>query len=178
MREHAVVCAGSGGQGILLMGQTLAYAAMLENKGVTWFPAYGPEVRGGRTACTVVVADDQVGSPVVAHPHALIALDPVSITEFVESLQPGGLLALNSSLIEGRGPREDLEVIAIPAQTIAEQIGNVRAANMVMLGAYVKRTGVVRLEVLPEALKRSLPERHHQLIPINLAAIQAGAQRA
>ncbi|MFQ6132736.1 MAG: 2-oxoacid:acceptor oxidoreductase family protein [Armatimonadota bacterium] len=178
MREHAVVCAGSGGQGIQLMGQTLSYAAMLENKGVTWFPEYGPEVRGGRTACTVVVAPDQVGSPVVAHPHALIALDAVSIGEFADSLRPGGLLVLNSSLIDDPGPRDDLEVLALPAQSIAEEIGNARAANMVMLGAYVQRTGVVSVEVLPQALRRSLPERHHRFIPINLSAIQAGAESA
>lgn len=178
MREHAVVCAGSGGQGIQLLGATLAYAAMLEDKGVTWFPAYGPEVRGGRTACTVVVAQDQVGSPVVAHPHGLIALDALSIAEFADSLQPGALLALNSSLVQDHGPRDDLEVLALPAQAMAEEMGNARAANMVLLGAYAKRTGVVSVEVLPEALKRSLPERHHKFIPINLSAIQAGAERA
>ncbi len=178
MREQAVVCAGSGGQGIQLLGETLAYAAMVDNKGVTWFPAYGPEVRGGRTACTVVIAEDQVGSPIVAHPDALIALDAVAVAEFGDAVVPHGLVLLNSSLIEALNPRDDCEILAIPAQEIAEELGNARAANMVMLGAYVKRTGVVRVGILPDALRRSLPERHHKFIPLNLRAIEAGAERA
>jgi 2-oxoglutarate ferredoxin oxidoreductase subunit gamma len=178
MREHAVICAGSGGQGVQLLGEILAYAAMLDNKGVTWFPAYGPEVRGGRTACTVVIADGQVGSPIVAHPDALIALDAVAVVEFAASVAPGGLLLLNSSLIESLNPRDDCDIIAIPAQEIAEHLGNARAANMVLLGAYVTRSGVLRPAVLPRALERALPERHHRFIPLNLQAIQAGAEKA
>lgn len=175
MDEHSVVVAGSGGQGVLLLGQTIAYAGMLLGKHVSWFPMYGPEMRGGRAACWVVIADDAVGSPVVAHPDGGILFDTIAVDERADTVRPGGTLVLNASLIHDVSPRDDVDVVAVRATGLAEQLGNVRVANMVMLGAYAERAGALPLESLPDALKRVLPKRHHQFIPLNLRAIEAGA---
>ena len=175
MTERSVVVAGSGGQGVLLLGQAIACAAMLEGKDTTWFPSYGPEVRGGRAACTVVVADDAIGSPVITHPDAAILLDSIAVGEQAETVRPGGLLFLNASLIRDAAVRDDVDVISVRATEMAEQLGSARATNMVMLGAYAERTGVVPLECLPNALGRVLPERHHRFVPLNIRAIEAGA---
>lgn len=176
MSEHSVVVAGSGGQGVLLLGQTVAYAGMLLGKQVSWFPLYGPEMRGGRAACWVVVSDEAVGSPVVAHPDAGILLDSVAVAERAEAVRSGGALILNASLIHDPSPRDDVDVVAVRATEIAEQLGNARVANMVMLGAYAECTGALPMDSLLEALKHVLPERHHHFIPLNIRAIEAGAE--
>ena len=161
---------------MLLLGQTIACAGMVLGKEVSWFPTYGPEMRGGRAACWVVVSDETIGSPVVSHPDAGILLDPVAVGERAATLHPDGTLVLNTSLIRETPPRNDLRVVCVRANEIAEQLGNVRVANMVLLGAYAERTGVLPLECLPDALKHALPERHHQFIPLNIRAIEAGAE--
>ncbi len=176
--KQEVIVAGFGGQGVLLLGQVLAYAGMVEGKEVSWLPSYGPEMRGGTANCTVVLSDTEIGSPVVSQPSCVIALNLPSMEKFEPMLKPGGLLILNSSLIEKKAGRGYIKVVAVPATEIANELGSGRVANMVALGAFVQQTGAVDLATLEEALKKVLPPRRHDLIPLNLEAIQRGIQEA
>jgi 2-oxoglutarate ferredoxin oxidoreductase subunit gamma len=148
---------------------------MVLGREVSWFPLYGPEMRGGRAACWVVVSDQAIGSPVVSHPDAGLLLDAVAVGERAGSVRDGGTLILNASLIQ-EVPRDDVNVVAVRATDLAEQLGSARVANMVMLGAYAEYSDVLPLDSLPDALKHVLPERHHQFIPLNTRAIEAGAR--
>jgi 2-oxoglutarate ferredoxin oxidoreductase subunit gamma len=138
-----VIMAGFGGQGVMSMGQLLAYSGMLEGKNVSWLPSYGPEMRGGTANCNVIVSDDEIGSPIVTEATAVIAMNLPSLDKFEHSVMPGGTLIINSSLIERKCSRTDIDVFYIPANEIADELGNNRVANMVMLGAYLKKTGIV-----------------------------------
>jgi 2-oxoglutarate ferredoxin oxidoreductase subunit gamma len=178
MPEQSVIISGSGGQGVLLMGEVICHAANLQGKACSWYPDYGPEVRGGWASCAVVVSETQVASPVIGRSDALIAMNPAGLHQFIGALRPGGLLLLNSSLITERPDREDIDVLAIDANEIAESIGAARAANMIMLGAYVRRSEIVAFETLESALREVLPERHHRFIPINVQALSIGAEHA
>jgi len=176
--KQEVIVAGFGGQGVLLLGQVLAYAGMVEGKEVSWLPSYGPEMRGGTANCTVVLSDTEIGSPVVSQPSCVIALNLPSMEKFEPMLKPGGLLIINSSLIEKKAERDDIEVVKVAATEIANELGSGRVANMVALGAFVQQTGAVDFATLEEALKEVLPQRRHDLIPLNLQAIQRGAVEA
>ncbi|MFQ6097052.1 MAG: 2-oxoacid:acceptor oxidoreductase family protein [Armatimonadota bacterium] len=178
MGEHSVIIAGAGGQGVLLIGEVLCHAANLEGKACSWYPEYGPEVRGGWASCAVVIGDAEVASPVVGRADALIAMNPSGYRQFIGALQPRGLLVLNSSLVSERPTRGDVDVLAIDANEIAESLGAARAANMVMLGAYVQRSGIVKFETLPRVLEEVLPERHRRFIPVNVEALSIGARHA
>lgn len=136
-----VIMAGFGGQGVMSMGQLLAYSGMLEGKNVSWLPSYGPEMRGGTANCNVIVSDDEIGSPIVTEATAVIAMNLPSLDKFEHSVMPGGTLIINSSLIERKCSRTDIDVFYIPANEIADELGNNRVANMVMLGAYLKKLG-------------------------------------
>ena len=131
-----IILAGFGGQGVLLAGQIIAYAGMNEGKNVSWLPSYGPEMRGGTANCNVVVSDEEVGSPVVVEADCLIVMNRPSLEKYEKDLKPGGLLLLDSDLIEIEPTRTDIKVIKVPANSLAEQAGSIKAANMVMLGAY------------------------------------------
>lgn len=168
--------AGFGGQGILLAGKLLAYAGMLEGKRVTWFPSYGAEIRGGTANCTVIIADEEIGSPVVQHPSAMLILNEASCLKFESRVRPRGFLFLNTSLIQCAVRRTDIERIDITANDIAGELGDIRIANMVMLGAFLKKTGVVALGSVLDALKAVLPERRHGLIPLNERALRCGGE--
>lgn len=176
--RHEVIMAGFGGQGMMLAGQLLAYAGMLEGKHVSWYPSYGPEMRGGTANCTVVVADEPVASPVVSQATAVIAMNRPSLERFEDQLAPGGVLVYNSTLIE-RGPeRTDVRALPVPANALAEQLGEKRVANMVVLGALLAATGVVAPESVVASLKKTLPERRQNLIPLNEQALAEGAMVA
>lgn len=168
---------GTGGQGIMIMGQLLTYAAMLEENHVVWFPSYGPEARGGTADCTVIISSREIGSPLAAHPDTLIGMHPVLFHKYLPNVKRNGLLVVNTSLVESfqGGGRSVLE---IPANILAEEIGNNRAANMVVLGAYVASTGIVKVESLIAALPEVLPAHRRSLIPINEAAILKGSELA
>lgn len=168
--------AGFGGQGVLVAGKLLAHAGMLEGKCVTWFPSYGAEIRGGTANCTVIIADEEIGSPVVQQPSAMLVLNEASCVKFENRVGPQGLLFLNTSLIQCRLTRTDISRIDVRANDIANELGDIRIANMVMLGAFLKRTGVVALESVLEALKAVLPERRHSLIPLNERALRCGGE--
>ena len=177
--RNDVIIAGFGGQGVLLAGNLLSYAAMDEGKNVSYFPAYGVEKRGGSATCTVVIADGAVGSPVVGHPSALVVLNQASLERFGAKVRPGGTCIVNSSLVDCAAlNRNDIELVLVPMNEIATDLGDPRMVNMVALGAYAALTGVVGTASLTSALKQALPERNHRFIPANVLAIEAGAEAA
>ena len=169
------ILAGFGGQGILLAGHLLAQAGMLGGKQVTWVPSYGPEMRGGVANCAVIVSTQSIGSPVVGEPDAVIALNRPSMEKFGPTVKPGGVLIINSSLMENSITRTDIRIIEVPCNDIADELGNVKVANMVALGALLEATSVVTVDELIEALRVVLPERRHKLIPMNQQALERGA---
>ncbi len=177
---YEIIMAGFGGQGIMSMGQLLTYAGMLEDKAVTWMPSYGPEMRGGTANCTVVITEEeQVGSPIVSNPDILIAMNYPSVLKFKESIKDNGILVYNSSLIENEVKIEaetNVSIYPVPANEMANDLGNPRIANMVVLGALIELTNVVSIESVLESLKKVLPERRHNLIPLNEKALRKGAE--
>lgn len=165
--------AGFGGQGVLSMGLNLAEAAMLEGKNVTYLPAYGAEVRGGTANCTVAISDEEIASPVASSPEFVIAMNQPSAVKFQHHIQSGGVFFLNSSLVEAEIMRGDIEIVRIPANKIAEDLGSPKAANMVMLGAFTKKSGLVELPDVLTALKRILSSKK-KLVDINEKALRTG----
>lgn len=168
------IFAGFGGQGVMLIGQLLAYSGMYEGKNVSWFPAYGPEMRGGTANCSVVVSDDPVGSPVISEPDVLVAMNRPSLEKFEKMLKPGGILFYNTSLIDIKPQRTDIKVIGIPANDIATELGNAKVANMVVMGAILKATGAVDLETVVSVLKKTMTGSKQSLIPLNRTALERG----
>ena len=176
--RYDVFIAGFGGQGVLLAGNLLSYAALIEGKNVSFFPAYGVEKRGGAAMCTVMIADGEVGSPVIGSPSVTVVLNQASFDKYALKVKPGGTLIVNSSLIDtARFSRDDIEVIPVPMNEIAMELGDARMVNMVAVGVYAARIGSVSLGALAEALYDALPERNHRFIPANVKAIEAGAAR-
>ncbi len=171
--QNDVVMAGFGGQGILLIGKMLAYAGMREGKEVSWLPSYGPEMRGGTCNCTVVISDRPVGSPVIRSPRAVLAMNLPSLDKFEDDVRPGGVLLVNSSLIGREPQRDDLVVIKVPANELANELGNPRGANMVALGAYLGATGAVSLEVVDEVIRETFAAKP-QLVDVNIRALRRG----
>ncbi|MCK9525946.1 MAG: 2-oxoacid:acceptor oxidoreductase family protein [Limnochordia bacterium] len=169
-----IIIAGFGGQGVLVLGQMITYSGMLEDKAVSWFPSYGPEQRGGTCNCSVVIAEEEIGSPLVTVPTTAIVMNAPSFDRFEPTVGKDGLLIYNSSLIDKKSERDDIRVIAVPANEIAEELGNARVANMVLLGTLIEATNVVKTESVEEALKNVLSERHHDLIPLNMQALERG----
>ena len=169
-----IMIAGSGGQGVLLIGKLFAWAGLLEGRHVTWFPSYGAEMRGGTANCTVIISDETIGSPIVQSPGAFMIMNNVSFERFEKRAKPQGIIILNSSLIKGGGKRKDLEIVGIPANEIAEKVGDVRTANMVMAGALANRKSEITLTSLKEAMKRVIPERRASLIALNEKALEVG----
>jgi 2-oxoglutarate ferredoxin oxidoreductase subunit gamma len=170
-----VIMAGFGGQGLMFIGKLLAYSAMKAGKHVTWIPSYGPEMRGGTANCTVVISDKERGSPVITSPQALIIMNNPSLEAFEPRLQPQGTLFLNSSLITSKVARKNIDVIAIPANDIAVEVGEKRTANMVMLGGYVARTKVLSKESILEGLKEFFGKKI-QFLDVNTKAFEKGME--
>jgi 2-oxoglutarate ferredoxin oxidoreductase subunit gamma len=176
--QTEIVIAGFGGQGVMFAGQVLAYAAMDNDKEVTWIPSYGPEMRGGTANCTVIISDEEIGSPLVLNPKAVIVLNLPSLDKYEPLVTPGGVLIANSSLIN-RGPeRTDIDTVFIPANEIAESLGDKRLTNMVALGALLERLPVLPRQAVEQALNDHLPERHKRLLPVNYQALGRGAEYA
>jgi 2-oxoglutarate ferredoxin oxidoreductase subunit gamma len=176
--QEEVIISGFGGQGALFAGQLLAYAAMDQGLEVTWIPSYGPEMRGGKARCTVVVSDQTIGAPLVRRPSAAIVLNIPSMEAFEPVVKPGGALIVNSSMVPDESEREDIDVVYVPASDLAIEIGNVRMANVICLGALVEATDVVSLDAVAQALDDHLPERHRSLLGLNKKALQKGAALA
>jgi 2-oxoglutarate ferredoxin oxidoreductase subunit gamma len=167
------IFAGFGGQGVMSMGLSLAQAAMEEGKFVTYLPSYGAEVRGGTANCTVAISDEEIASPVASSPEFVVAMNQPSLIKYQNQIQSGGVLFINSSLVEIDVSRGDIDIIKVPANKIAEEIGSPRSANMVMLGAFVKKSGLVSIPTLIEGLKSTLKNKAN-LIAINKKALMAG----
>lgn len=174
--EERIIAAGFGGQGVMALGQLLTYAGMVEDKNVSWLPSYGPEMRGGTANCNVVISTSPVGSPVVVEATTALVLNKPSLDKFEDAVVPGGRLFINSSLIEDKSTREDIDVLYIPANDIANDLGNTRVANMVMLGAYIEATKTVELESIYEAFTKVFGEHRAHLLPINKEALEKGAE--
>lgn len=174
--QNEIVIAGFGGQGVLFAGQVLAYAAMDNGKEVTWIPSYGPEMRGGTANCTVIIADEEIGSPLVRNPQAVIALNLPSLDKYEPLIIQDGILIVNQSLVNRSVQREDLQTLLIPASEMAESLGDKRLTNIVMVGALLAQMPVLSIESIETALKDHLPQRHKNLLPLNYQALRAGEE--
>ncbi len=176
--QHELIISGFGGQGVLFAGQLLAYAAMDAGYHVTWIPSYGPEMRGGTANCTVVIAGEEIGSPIVHRPGAVIAMNLPSLDKYEPLVREGGVLVVNSSMVNRPAQRADIRVVEVPANAIAERIGDRRMTNMVLAGALLACLPVFPLEAAEQALTRHLPARHHKLLPLNIECLRQGAKAA
>jgi len=172
--RREIVVSGFGGQGIALTGQLIASAATAEGRNAVWTPAHGPEMRGGESNCTVVIADRPIGSPVAAHPDTAIIMDRPSLVKLQGVVAGGGLMMINSSLVPGRPRRKALRVYQVPATHLAEDLGDTRVANIVMLGAFIEVDHLVSFESVRQALRALLPERRRKLLDLNEQGLERG----
>lgn len=173
---EGVLIAGFGGQGIILAGKLLSQAAMNTEHQVTYMPSYGAEVRGGSANCMVVISNEPIASPVFSHPDSAILLNKVSCRKFLPSVKPGGILIINTSRVEEYEKRTDIDLIPMPVDDIAIEVGNIKCANMVAVGAYLQRRNIITAEQAVDCLEDVLAERYHKLIPMNSKAIRRGAE--
>ena len=174
--QAEIIISGFGGQGTLYAGQLMAYAAMDEGKHVTWIPSYGPEMRGGTANCTVVISDDEIGSATALHPTAVIAMNLPSLDKYEPLIKPGGYLIVNENMVNRAAVRDDIHVLMVPASTIAREIGNERAANMVLLGALEGNMHLLEEGALEGALEAHTAARLKRFIPMNIEALHRGAE--
>ena len=172
--EKTFIFAGFGGQGMLLIGKFMAMACMLDGKHVSWLPSYGPEMRGGTANCSVVLSDKPVGSPVFAHPTELIALNEPSLVKFEEGVVPGGMVFVNSDVVTDKVSRTDLTAYYIPCSQIADEVGNPKVSNMVMLGAYVAGTKVLKAETIEKMIQEMFTGAKAKFVPLNIEAFRRG----
>ena len=172
------IFAGFGGQGMLLIGKFLAMACMLDGKHVSWLPSYGPEMRGGTANCSVIVSDAPVASPLVDKADVVVAMNRPSLDKFESHVKPGGTLVINSSLIDRKAERDDIDVVYCDATRIAEEVGNPKGANVAILGALLQKAPVVDDEKMSEAIRIELGERKAKFLPGNMKALQAGKDAA
>lgn len=169
-----LIVAGFGGQGVLSLGMTLAYAGMVENKEISWMPSYGPEMRGGTANCIVILSENKISSPILSQFDSAIVLNQPSMDKFAPRIKPGGLLLYESGNIFKPSTRTDIDIIGVPATTEALKMKNAKTMNMIMLGAYLQLKPVVKNESILEALAKVLPEKYHHLLPVNRQALELG----
>ncbi len=173
-RDMSVVLAGFGGQGLLFAGKVLAYAGMVDGKHVSWLPSYGPEMRGGTANCSVCISDKEVGSPLVLNPDVLIAMNLPSLEKFVDTVVPGGIILVDSALINIKVERDDVTVYYVPATKLAEENGLKGLANMILVGKLFKETGFCSAETLDAGIAKSVPKSKPQMLDFNRKAVQIG----
>jgi 2-oxoglutarate ferredoxin oxidoreductase subunit gamma len=179
MIDEKIICAGFGGQGVMSMGQLLAYAGMLEDRHVTWMPSYGPEMRGGTAYCCVMISDAPVGSPLITNDAGCaVVMNLPSLRKFEKTVIPGGYLLVNSSMTAEKSDRCDLYDYYIPADELAMECGNRRTANMIMLGAYLEITRAVQPENVVEAFRKVFGAKAERLLPQNTVALHKGMEYA
>ncbi|MCF6243321.1 MAG: 2-oxoacid:acceptor oxidoreductase family protein [Bacteroidales bacterium] len=171
-----IIIAGFGGQGVLSLGKILAYSAIMQNQEVSWMPSYGPEMRGGTANVTVILSDERISSPVLRKFDTAIILNQQSMDKFQDAVKPGGLLLYDNNGIIHPPTRKDINIYLVEAAKEAAKMGSAKTFNMVVLGAYLKIKPLVELENVIKGLKKSLPERHHKLIPMNEKAILQGME--
>lgn len=169
-----ILIAGFGGQGVLFAGKFLAYKGLSEGREVSWLPSYGPEMRGGTANCSVILSDEPVGSPIVAKPDVLMAMNLPSFDKYESSVVPGGYVFVDSTLIVRKAQRTDIKAFYIPATKMAAQAGTPTLANMIIVGKMMKETGAVSLEGLEATMKKFVPAKHADLVDANMNAIMAG----
>ena len=177
MKEEIII-AGFGGQGVLSMGKILAYAGLMDNLEVTWMPSYGPEQRGGTANVTAIVSDEQISSPVLDTYDTAVLLNQQSLDKFENKVKAGGTIIYDPSGIHRVPERTDVKVVAVDAMTAAIEMNNSKTYNMILLGALLKQRGLVSVDAVVKGLKKTLPERHHHLIPLNEQAIKRGMELA
>ena len=171
---YETIMAGFGGQGLLFSGKVLAYAGLLENRELSWLPSYGPEMRGGTCNCSVIISDEPVGSPIIAHPNVLMVMNEPSLDKFEETVAPGGTIFVDSSLISRKVKRGDVEAVYIPATQMAAEMEATSLANMIILGAIVEKLRCVKPETVLDALKHTISARKANLLDLNVKAVEAG----
>ena len=169
-----IIIAGFGGQGVLSMGKILAYSGLMENKEVTWMPSYGPEQRGGTANVTVILSDERISSPILNSYDMVVVLNQQSLDKFQSKVKPGGILIYDNYGIHTPPTRTDIKVYCIEAMNATFELGNNKAFNMIVLGAMLKLNSIVTIESVVKALKKTLPERHHHMIPMNEEALRKG----
>ena len=174
MKTTQILIAGFGGQGVLFAGKFLAYKGLVQDKQISWLPSYGPEMRGGTANCSVIISDTPVGSPIITTPDVLVAMNLPSLQKFVDTVAPGGKIFVDSTLIDAKVERTDVEVFYIPATQMAKDAGFATLANMIIMGKLIKETGAVRFDNNLETLKSFIPAKKEKLIDINCQALQAG----
>ncbi len=176
MKEEIII-AGFGGQGVLSMGKILAYSGIMQGQQVTWMPSYGPEMRGGTANVTVILSDNKISSPLLSKFDTAIILNQQSMDKFEDSVKPGGILIYDPNGITRQPVRKDIKIYSIDAVDISNELGNSKAYNMVVLGAFLSKKPIVSMENVIKGLKKSIPERHHHLIPMNEQAIKVGMEK-
>ena len=174
MATTQIMIAGFGGQGVLFAGKFLAYKGMVQDKQISWLPSYGPEMRGGTANCSVVISDTPVGSPIITSPDVLIAMNLPSLQKFVDAVVPGGKIILDSTLIDAKVEREDVEVFYVPATQLAKDHGFASLSNMILTGKVLKEIDIVAYEGNKETLESFIPAKKAGLIDMNLKALQIG----
>jgi len=172
--QTEIIIAGFGGQGVLFAGQVIAYAAMDQGMHVTWIPSYGPEMRGGTANCTIVISDEEIGSPIVSRPTAVVAMNKPSLDKYENMIKEGGVFIVNQSMVDREVHRKDIHSVMVPANEIAEEIGDKRMTNMVMIGTLLANLNILPLSALEKSLKDHLPKKHHKLLPSNKLALEKG----
>jgi 2-oxoglutarate ferredoxin oxidoreductase subunit gamma len=169
-----IIIAGFGGQGVLSMGKILAYSGIMQGKEVSWMPSYGPEMRGGTANVTVIISDERISSPIVNEYDTAIILNQQSMDKFEKTVKPGGVLIYDPNGITRHPTRKDIKIYSIEATDEASKMGNTKIFNMIVLGGYLAIKPIVKLENVIKGLEKSLPARHHKLIPMNQKAIEVG----
>mgnify|MGYP002520391378 CR=1 FL=1 len=171
---NQILIAGFGGQGVLFAGKFLAYKGLLEEKQISWLPSYGPEMRGGTANCSVIISDEPVGSPIVSNPDALIAMNLPSLDKYEPAVAPGGKVFIDSTLIDRKALRDDIDAYYIPATKMAADAGIPTLANMIILGKMIKETGAVSFENLLDAMKKVVSAKRSELMDVNIKALETG----
>jgi 2-oxoglutarate ferredoxin oxidoreductase subunit gamma len=174
MKTTQILIAGFGGQGVLFAGKFLAYKGLVQDKNVSWLPSYGPEMRGGTANCSIILSDMPVGSPIITNPDVLVAMNLPSLQKFVNDVVPGGQIFIDSTLIDAKVERDDVQVFYIPATQIAKDAGFSTLANMVLMGKVMKESGAVDFAGNKETLEKFIPAKKANLIDINCQALQTG----
>lgn len=176
--EHRIIFAGFGGQGVISMGNLIAYAAMAEDKEVTFYPAYGIAMRGGTANCSVIVSDEKIASPVIAEPTTLVVMNEPSFDFFIDRVEKGGTILANSSLIEKKSTRDDINAVYVPVNDIAENLGNGKMANMAMVGALLRVSGALSFDTVFKTVEKTFPPKLLKFLDLNKQCMQQGFDAA
>ncbi len=172
--KKEIILSGFGGQGVMSIGKNLVEAGVEEGLEATWVPSYGPEMRGGTANCSVILSDERIGSPVVESPSEIIVMNRAALFKFEPDVLPGGIVFVNSSIVKDQVSREDVKAVYVPCDDIAKELGNSKVANMVMLGAYVAATGILKKETIEHMIHEMFTGKKAKLVPLNLEALSRG----